>query len=247
MIKRASVMAVLAAASTATAEPRAIAYVDEIVVVGGPDIMHARTFAAASVRRGGMEPRFADEGAAPCGDDAACLAERARLFGASVALRLTIAEVGDRVVVSMLASDARGATRREVVPSTVLHQADDRVASVLRDLAPPPPRRGRSRVAAWSLLGASAAFALGGGVATWYAHDLRSKFYAEHIADNGDVFGISPADARAEERHARQWSMIGGLSIGGAAIAGTGAAILFVRDSRGESIPAGVTLALELP
>lgn len=246
MIKMASAIVVLAAATTAAAEPRAIAYIDEIVVAGGPDVMHARTFAAASVRRGGMEPRFADETAEVCGDDGACLADRARTFGAAVALRLTIAEVGDRVVVSMLASDARGTTRREVVPSTDLHQADDRLASVLRDLGPEPPRR-RSRVAAWSLLGASAALAIGGGIATWYAHDLRSKFYAEHVAANGDVFGISPADARADERHARQWSMIGGFALGGVGIAGTGAAILFLRDSTGERRPAGVTVAWELP
>lgn len=246
MIRAISASVVLATATTAAAEPRAVAYVDEIVVAGGPEIADARTFAAASVRRAGMDPRFADESAAPCGDDGQCLADRARTLGAAVAIRLTIAEVGDRVVVSMLASDAHGVSRREVVPSTDLHQADDRVASVLRDLAPPPPRA-RSRLAAWSVLGASAALAIGGGIATWYAHDLRAKFYAEHVAENGDVFGISPADARAEERAARQWSMVGGIAFGGAAIAGIGATILFLRDSSGESRPAGVSVAWKLP
>lgn len=245
MMRVAIVLAVIAAATTATAQPRMLAYVDEIVVAGGPDLMHARTFAAASVRRSGMEPRFADESMTPCGDDAACLAERASTFGATVALRLTIAQVGDRVVVSMLASDARGTTRREIVPSGDLHQADDRLASALRELAPEPARP--SRVAAWSLLGVSAALAIGGGLATWYAHDKRATFYAEHIAENGDVFGISPADARAEERSARQWSLFGGLALGGAALAGTGAAILFLRGASGETRPAGVTVAWELP
>jgi hypothetical protein len=246
MIRVVSVLVVLVAATTATAEPRALAYVDEIIVAGGPDVMQARTFAAASVRRGGLEPRFADDSAAPCGDDGACLADRARTFGAAVAFRLTIAEVGDRMVVSMLASDARGTTRREVVPSTDLQLADDRLARVLRDFLPPSPK-GRSRVAAWTLLGASAALAIGGGLATWYAHDLRSKFYAEHVASNGDVVGISPADARAEQRRARQWSLIGSIGLGGAAIAGTGAAILFLRGEGGESRPVGVSVAWELP
>jgi hypothetical protein len=236
---------VLAAATTAAAEPRPVAYVDEIVVAGGPDLVHARTFAAASVRRGGMEPRFGDDGAAPCGDDGLCLAERARTFGAAVALRLTIAQVGDRVIVSMLAADARGSTRREVVPSGDLHRPDDRLAGVLSELAPTPRRR--SRVAAWSLVGVSAALAIGGGLAMWYAHDQRAKFYAEHVAANGDVFGISPADARAEERSARQWSIIGGIALGGAAITGAAAAILFVPGASGETRPAGVAVAWELP
>lgn len=245
-MKRATiVLVVLAAATTAGAEPRAIAYVDEIVVAGGPDLMHARTFAAASIRRSGMEPRFADEIASPCGDDGACLADRARTFGASVALRLTIVQVGDRVVVSMLASDARGQARREVVPSADLHQPDDRIAGVLHDLRPQLPRR--SRVAAWSLVGVSAMLAIGGGLAMWRGHDQRTTFYAEHIAANGDVFGISPADARAEERSARQWSIVGGVAVGGAALAGGGAAILFLRGADGEARPAGVSVAWELP
>lgn len=239
------VLSVVAGATPAAAGPSAIAYVDEIVVAGGPDRMHAREFASASVRRAGMEPRFADEGTAPCGDDASCLAERAQTFGAVVALRLTIAEVGDRAVVSMLVSDGHGTVRREVVPATDLHRADDTIASVLRELAPPPTRR--SRVAAWTLLGTSTVLALGGAAASWYAYDLRARFYREHVAENGDVFGISPADARAEERNARQWSYVGGFALGGAALAGTGAALLFIRTSSGETRPAGVTVAWELP
>lgn len=246
MIRLFGVLVVIAATTTAAAEPRAIAYVDEIVVVGGPDLMQARTFVAASVRRAGMEPRFADDHAAPCGDDGVCLAERARTFGASVALRVTIAEVGDRIVVSILASDGRGATRREIVPASDLNEADARIATAVGELGP-APARARPRVFAWSLLGTAAVLAIGGGVATWYAHDLRSKFYAEHVAANGDVTGISPADARAEERNARQWSIIGGVALGGAAVAGLGAGILFVRDSSGESRPAGVSVAWELP
>ena len=245
MIRVISALVVLVSASTAAADSSAIAYVDEIVVVGGPDQMLARTFVAASVRRGGMEPRFADEGVTPCGDDGACLTDRARGRGAAVALRFTIAEVGDRVVVSMLASDVRGTIRREVVPASDLHRADDAIADVLRQLGP-KPRQG-SRLGAWSFVGASAALAIGGGLATWHAHDLRSQFYAEHVAPNGDVVGISPADARAEERRARQWSYVGGFVLGGAALLGAGAAILFVRSSTGEARSTGVAVAWELP
>jgi hypothetical protein len=235
---------VLAAAGTATAGP-AVAYVDEVIAAGGVDHARARTFAAASVRRGGLEPRFAEPDTAPCGDDGACLAERARIHGAAVALRLTIVEVGARVVVSLLAGSARGDVRREVVPAAELERADDRIASALRELGPPPDRR--SRAGALLLAGTAAALAIGGGAATWYAHDLQARFYADHVAPNGDVFGISPVDARAEERRARRWSLAGGLALGGAALAGTGAALLFVRGAGGEPRPAGLAVAWELP
>lgn len=236
---------VLATAPPAAAGGPAVAHVDEIIVAGGLDPDRARTFAAASVRRGGLVPRFAEAGAVPCGDDGACLADRARTHGAAIALRLTIAEVGERVVVSMLAGSARGSVRREVVPAAELERADDRIASALRDLGPPADRR--SRAGAWVLAGASAVMAIGGGAATWYAHDLRARFYADHVAPNGDVYGISPADARAEERRAGRWSLAGGLALGGAALAGTGASILFVRSAGGEPRPAGVAVAWELP
>jgi hypothetical protein len=245
MTRATIVVAVLAAATTAAAGPSRLAYVDEIVVVGGPDPLLARTFAAECVRRGGMSPRFADEGSAPCGDDTACLTERARTFGAAVALRLTIADVGGRIVASMLASNERGTIRREVVPATDLHRGDDRLASVLRELAPAPPRR--SRLAAWTLVGVSGALAMGGGLALWYAHDLRDQFYTDHVAPNGDVFGISPADARREERRARGWSFVGVFAVGGAAVVGGVAAILLVRTPSGETRPAGVAVAWELP
>jgi hypothetical protein len=245
MIRTFIALLVLAAATTAAADPSGVAYIDEIVVVGGADELHARTFAAECVRRAGMTARFADESPPPCGDDPACLTDRARSFGAVVALRLIIAEVGGRVVASMLASDARGTVRREVVPATDLQRADDRLAIALRELVPESPRR--SRIAAWSLLGVSSALAIGGVLALWYANDQRTTFYAEHVASNGDVFGISPADARAAERRARQWSYVGGFALAGAALAGTAATILFVRTPSGETRPAGLAVAWELP
>lgn len=243
MIRSTVALLVIATATTAAAGGP-VAYIDEVVVAGGLDPIAARTFAAASVRRGGLEPRFADDSNTPCGDDGGCLAERARTFGAAVALRITIVEVGDRVVASMLVSDPRGTTRREVVPAAELQNADATLAHALRDLAPRPRRR--SRVAAWSLAGVSMALAIGGGAALWHAREQRAKFYADHVAPNGDVFGISPADARAEERRARQWSFVGGFTLGGAALAAAGTTILFVRGA-GETRPAGVLVTWELP
>lgn len=244
MIRAASsALLVLAASLPAAAQP--VAYVDDIVVAGGPAPVHARTFADASVRRAGMQARFAEPGAASCGDDGACLAERARTFGAAIALRLTIVEVGDRVVVSLLAADRRGTTRREVVPAADLDHENETIAATLRELAPPAPER--ARLAAWAALAGSAALAVGGGAAMLYAYDRRADFYADHVAANGDVFGISPADARAEERAARQWSIVGAVALGAAAVTGVAAAVLFVRDSTGEARPAGLAIAWSLP
>jgi hypothetical protein len=215
------------------------------VIAGGPDEAQARAFAAESIHRSGMTPRFAADGDAPCGDDGACLAERARSLGAVVALRLTIAEVGDRVVVSMLASNARGTIRREMISAADLYRADDRLAAVVRELG--PPQRKQSRFGAWTLTAVSVALGLGGGLATWYAHDLKSQFFAEHVDANGDIIGISPGDARGQERRARQWSYLGGFALGGAALAGAGATLLFVRSTSGEARPAGISVAWELP
>lgn len=237
--------AVLAAASGVAAAEPPIAYIDEIVVAGGPDPARAREFATAVVERAGLRPRFAEPGTIPCGDDAACLANRARRERAAIALRLTIADIGGRITVAMLAIDAER-TRREIAEDVDLGRADDTLAASLRSLAPVPPQS-RGRLAAWSLLAASAGLAIGGGVATWYAHDQKQQFFDDHVAANGDVFGISPGEARAEERSARRWSIIGGIGLAGAAVAGVSATILFVRSETGESRPAGLSIAMELP
>lgn len=236
-------IAVAAASATASADPP-VAYV-EIVVSGGPDAMQGRQLADSLLRRAGLRATFADSGTVPCGDDAACLADRARSSGAVIAVRLTIADVAGRTVVSMVATDAGHTIRREIAQDVDASRPDDRLAALLRDLVPTP--RSRRRTVAWSLVGVTGALVIGGLAATWYAHDLRGDFFAEHVASNGDVFGISPAGARAEEARARRWSILGGVTLAGAAITGTTAVVLFVRGPSGESRPAGVALAVQLP
>lgn len=221
-----------------------VAYVDEVAVVGGPDARRGREFVTSVIQRAGFRARFADAAEMPCGDDTACLANRARREGAQVALRFTIVEVGGRIAVAMLAVDP-GRTRREVAEDVDLSRPDDVLAAALGALA--PEQRKPRRVAAWSLLAGSVALAAAGGLATWHAHALEARFFADHVDENGDVYGISPADARNAESHARRWSLVGGLGIAAAAVTGVGAGILFVRGDRGESRPAGVTVTMELP
>lgn len=240
-----AVALLLAATTSAAAAPARTAYVDEIVIAGGVDSAQARDFTVVTLRSGGMESRFSDGTLPGCGDTPRCLVDRARSAGTTLAVRITIVAVGADVVVSMLAADTRGTIRRELVASADLSRSDDRLASSLRELA--PPAEDRSRAAAWSLVGIATSLAIGGSLATWHAHDLRSEFYADHIESNGDVVGISPADARAEERSARRWSYAGGIALGAAALGGVGATILFVRSAGTETPSAGVTLAWRIP
>lgn len=229
--------------SVSIANADTVAYVDEIVVAGGPDPAQARTFVTLVIEHAGMRPIFVSEGGTPCGDAPSCLASRARARNAQVGLRLTVADVGGRIVVAMLASNGRD-TRREIAEEVALDQPADTLAMSLRELAPPPRR---SRVAAWVVAGTSVGLALGGLAAGWHARDLRDEFFAEHVASNGDVYGISPEGARAEERRAQRWSIIGGLAFGAAIFSGTAATILFVRSTGGEARPAGFAVAMELP
>jgi hypothetical protein len=234
---------ILAFTSAAAAAP--FAHVDEVVIAGGIDPNQGRAFASLVTRRAGFEPRFADSLRTPCGDVPACLVDRAREVGAAVAIRITLVDVGGQVIASMLAIDARGRMRRQLVPGVDVYRADDTLAAELRLFA--PQLAGRTRTAAWAFTVTSAALALAGGILTWHAHDRRAQFYADHVAANGDVVGISPADARARERIARQWSMVGGSLLGGAALSGITATILFVRTPSGDNYLAGVAVAVDLP
>ena len=239
-------LVVVVSATAVAAEPaRQTAYVDEVVVAGGPDLVHGRAHARALLTRAGLRPQFADAESTPCGDDGGCLAQRARAWSATIAVRLTIAEVGDQIMISMLVVDPQGVVRREVVQQDGLASPDPRLTATLRELVPVP--RARRSLAPWALVAASAGIALAGGVATWYAHDLRAEFFEQHVAPNGDVFGISPTDARAAERHARRWSVVGGVLLAGAALTGVTATVLFVRGAGEEVRPAGLAVAMELP
>jgi hypothetical protein len=236
---------VVTAALTTTASARPIAYVDELVLAGGPDAGRARELATEIVEGAGFHVRFAAPGTVPCGDAPPCLADRAAALGVAVALRLTIVEVGGQLSIAMLASARGGATRRQLVEVADPTHPDPTLAATLRELE--PERRGGSRRAAWAFVIASAGLAIGGAAATWFAYDLRDRFFADHVAANGDVFGTSPSGARAEERRAQRWSLVGGLALGAAAVTGVTAGIMFVRSSSGEPRPAGVVVALELP
>jgi hypothetical protein len=237
------VLALTAAPKLAAAEPP-IAYVDEIVIAGGPEVDRAREFAAALVQRAGLRARFSESGNDPCGDDPACLALRARRARAAVALRLAIADVGGRVTVALLAVDGAH-VRREIADDVDLGRADDGLAAAVRELLP-APRFVHRRLAAWSLLVTSAALAIGGGGAVWHAHDLKQQFFAAHVAANGDVYGISPAEARVEEARARRWSLLGGIALAGAGIAGVSATVMFIHEPD-RSRPVGLSVAMELP
>jgi len=180
------------------------------------------------VQRAGMQVRFADPGETPCGDDAACLADRARRHSAVVGLRLTIADVAGRIVVAMLASNGQR-TRRDIAEDADLDHPTDQLAAVVRELVPVRPHA-RNHVARWVLVATSVGLTVSGIAATWHAYDLRDEFFAAHVDINGDVFGVSPAQARAEERRARRWSLAGGVAFGAAAITGLTGGILFVKE-----------------
>jgi hypothetical protein len=236
-----AVMLLVASAAPALAEDRA-AYVDEVVVAGGPGAGEARDRIAGAVRQAGLQVRFAAASVTPCGEDPACLAVRGRAAGAVVALRVTIAEVAGEVIAAVLIVDVRrGTAERRLAQGVELADLDGGIAAALARHARAAPRR---RVAAWSLTGAAVLLAAGGAAATWRAHDLRDRFFADHVDANGDVFGISPAAARAAEVRARRWSLAGGLLLAGAASTGVAATVLFVRGGDGGEVrPAGLAVA----
>jgi hypothetical protein len=220
-----------------------IAYVDDVVVAGGPSVEVGRQFAASVIVRAGLRPVFAAEETDPCGDDPACLTTRLRDHGASLAVRFVITEVAGQVHVALTAF--RSAPVRELVADVDLARADDRLAAVLQGLAPPRPRRGR--IAAWSLLAVSVSAATAGGLATWYAYDQRARFFRDHVDEDGHVFGISPEGARQSESRARRWSLLGGVGLGLAVISGVSASVLFLRDDGGEHRPRGLLVSMEIP
>jgi hypothetical protein len=235
------VAAVLLVVAPAAAAADRVGYVDEIVVFGGPDAAAARDLVDSALQQAGLRARFAGADTSPCGEDVACLAARARAIGAPIALRVTVAEVAGEFVASVLIVNVgRHSTERHVEQGGELSALDAGLAAALAHASPEPaPRR---RAVAWTLAGTAAALLVGGALATWKAHDLRDEFFAQHVDANGDIVGISPSDARAAERRARGWSIVGGLLLAGAAGTGIAATVLFVRDREGEPRPAGLAI-----
>lgn len=245
MIRTALAVAALVctAASGADAEDRG-AFVDEVEVFGGIDRDAARDLVVAALARVGLRAHFADPGAPPCGDQPACLADRAQTGGFAVAVRVTIAAVADEVVAAVLVVRAgRVPAHRQVAQAVSLDALDEELGAALA-AAPgvvPEPERPRRR-AAWVALGGAVLLGSGGALALWKAYDLRAEFLSNHVDDNGDVVGISPAGARAAEDRAQRWALAGDLLLAGAAAAGITATVLFVRGGDGEVRPAGIAV-----
>lgn len=148
MIRRARVALLVLVAGTmpAAAEPSA-AYVDPLVVAGGPDLVQARRFADALIRRAGLKPQFAGDAMPACGDDVACLATRARVLGAVLGVRLTIVEIGDEIIVSLLVAAPQGTMTRHRVASEVdLERGYDALVAILRIEPPARPSNAVFRV-----------------------------------------------------------------------------------------------------
>lgn len=230
MMARHVVLACLGSVATATAAPR-VGYVDEIAVFGGVEESHVRTLVEATMTRSGLRARFAEAATQPCGNDSRCLMDRTHAVGAAVGLRFTVAEVAGSLVAAVWIVDVEHRdTRRELLEGIDLVRPDARLLDALgvRDDAGRRPR-----YAAWTLAVGAGALAIGGAVAMWQARDLRSEFFADHVAANGDVIGISPTDARAVEQRARRWSLAGGILLIGAAASGVGATVLFMTDRGG--------------
>lgn len=232
------VLGLLSRVDAALAGP-SVAYVDEVAVFGGVDESRVRALVVATAARRGLSAQFAAPAKLPCGDDSRCLLERAQAIGARVGLRFTMVEVADGLVAAALIVDVdRHDTRRELLEGIDLVQPDPRLVAALPEGA--NTRRPR-RLAAWSLAVGAGALAIGGAAAVWHSRELRDDFFSKHIAENGDVIGISPRDARASEQRAQRWSLAGGVLLVGAAAAGLGATMLFVTE-RGGGIAIGGTL-----
>jgi hypothetical protein len=237
--------ALVAPLGSAAAQPHA-AYIDELSVFGGVDRDSSERLLDRALHRAGLAPRRPIDDREPCGDHPACLAQRARIDGAAVALRVTLAEIADTVVVTMrVVRPGQPQSEPVVVEAGSLDDLEEGLVAALRSIGPAttharPPRR----TAAWALVGVGAALAVGGVYATWHAHDLRDEFFARHVDEAGAIVGISRADAEAAEREARGWQLAGHLLLAGASAAGLSATILFVRGREGDRArPAGIAVA----
>jgi hypothetical protein len=227
-IAAALLMCTIAVSPALAASP---AYVDEVATHGRVAPAEAAAFVARVLRAAGLEPLVAPDArhgdAAPCGRDAACLAGRGRRAGARLALRATVLELAGEISVSLYVVDTRTGSASEHARQGVdLRGVDDALAADLRGRFGAERGR-RRRVAAWTFAGTAAALGTGGVLALLHARSIEDAFLADHVNAGGDVVGISPADAMAEERRARAWTLGGGLLIGGAVLSAAASAWLF--------------------
>lgn len=231
----AALLAAASLSSPASAEGGAI-YVDEVASYGG-DRKVLRAELETALAHQGYAASFAAPGEAACSaDDATCLAGRAERHGASLALRVTHLELAGEVAIAMrLFSVQDGRAARRLIELGDIRDAASELATALAALGEDLAPSGQAyQTRAWALTGTSAALAVAGGTAITWAYGQRRRFFADHVGDDGDIIGMSPAGAQSAERRAQAWALAGGLLVAGAAASGISAAFMFTGDSGGQ-------------
>lgn len=232
-------------AGSASAERASRAYVDSVSTYGGPAPVEASAFVRAVVEQAGYAPILSADDE-PCGMTPGCHVERGRKALAAISLQATVIEVAGTVSVSFYVVDVQtGAVSQSRQDEIDLSSPRASLATALPSPVNEHSSSGR-RIAAWSLTGAGVALAVGGSLAWLHSRSLRSEFLDNHVDENGDVFGISPAAARQKEQSAKRWELAGVLLWTAAAGSGVTATILFSGDHESQAPrPAGVVLVGE--
>jgi hypothetical protein len=219
------------------------ALVDSVEIYGDADAADVRGFVGRVVAGAGLAASFSRDGAAACGPDTACLRRRASVAGAEIVLRVIVLDIAGQVSVELYAVRvADGQAWRHAASGVDLDAGDERLSTALAGgLGARPSGRGR-RVAAWSLTGTAAGFALGGGLALYRAYALRRDFLDQHTDEMGDVVGISVSTAEQAEDRARRWALAGSLLLAGAGVTGVTATVLFITGPDERAEPAGLAI-----
>lgn len=232
-------VAVLATATSTVvrADEQKPAYVDEVANYTSLQEGELRETLRDALARADYRAEFANPKRPPCAEeDRACVAKRAETRGAAIGLRATWVELAGEISVVLDTVAPRGGAARHVVSGVGKTPSRD-LATVIAsiEIESDEGMSGR-RVAAWSLGGASLAFAAGGAAASLRAWQKRRTFFDEHVDDRGNVVGISPSRAKAAEDRARAWAVAGTILLAGAAVSGVTAGVLFVEGgSEGDS------------
>lgn len=222
------------------------ARVDALSSFGMEDSEQAKSFMMGLLREAGFEPQLAMADHDPCGRVPSCHVERGKRGAAAVSMHVVITQVGDEYAVSLYSVRVdSGAVVVHHAQLASLELVDEGLAAALRvDLFSEPNSKEATPWVSWSLAGGSVVMGIGGTLAYLHARSLRDEFFDRHVNGEGEIVGVSPSDARAQERSAQRWALAGGLLLTAAAISGVSATVLFVKDPQGESPkPAGVSLS----
>jgi hypothetical protein len=111
-------------------------------------------------------------------------------------------------------------------------RADGAIADFLKPQSGPWSEHPGRRVVAWATAGAAVLLAAGGAWALATSASRKDTFFAEHVNENGEIYGISPADAADHEATTRRWDLLGGLLLAGAGAAGITATVVFLSDGK---------------